>query len=475
MRIAGKVIAGALSTVVFAGTAYGFSTLSSLEDITRSDVIGTGGSTRQGEQPADGALDILLVGRDARKDPKGNPLPQSVLQELRVGDNGDDLTDTLIVMRIPNGQQEVKAFSIPRDSYVPLPGGGKGKINAAFGRGKAAAAAKLRASGETDKDKIEQESLTAGRQATRQAVEDLTGVTIDHYAEVNLLSFSEISKAVGGVEVCLKQATKDENSGADFPAGKQRLSGGAALAFVRQRDNLPGTDFGRMRRQQVFLAALAHQVLSAGTLADPGKLNDLIDAVKRSVVLDQSWDVLDFVGQMRGVSGGGIQFTTVPVVNPDYRYDRSHPSATAVQVDPVQVKAFAAGLIGAPPPAAPPGAPKAAVEVSNAGEAAGLAARVADVLKGKGFAATAAGNAPSQRTSIVRYPAALAAEGAEVAKELGGLSTKESADVPAGHIQVVLGKVYAGPGVSDGGSAAGVPVKTDQPQPVTSEGDNCID
>ncbi|MBN9743813.1 MULTISPECIES: LCP family protein [Amycolatopsis] len=475
MRIAGKVIAGALSTVVFAGTAYGFSTLSALDDITRSDVIGGGGSVDEGQKHADGALDILMVGRDSRKGPDGQMLPKSVLEELRAGANGDDLTDTLIVLRIPDGQQEVKAFSIPRDSYVSMPGG-KGKINAAFGRGKAAEAAKLRAAGETDKDKIEQESMTAARKATRQAVEDLTGVTIDHYAEVNLLSFSEISKAVGGVEVCLKHATKDENSGADFPAGKQRLSGGAALAFVRQRDNLPGTDFGRMRRQQVFLAAMAHQVLSAGTLADPGKLSDLIDAVKNSVVLDQSWDILDFVSKMRGVSGGGIQFTTVPVVNPDYRYDKSHPTATAVQVDPAQVKAFAAGLVGAAPSSsAPPAAPKAAVEISNAGGSSGLAARVADVLKGKGFAATAAGNAPSQRTSIVRYPAALAAEGAEVAKELGGLSTKESADVPAGHIQVVLGKVYSGPGVSDGGSAAGVPVKSDQPPPVTSDGDNCID
>ena len=470
MRIAGKVIAGALSLVVFAGTAYGYSTLQALDDITRSDVIGSGGASDEGVQPADGALDILLVGRDARKDPQGNPLPQSVLDELRAGANGDDLTDTLIVLRIPNGKQEVKAFSIPRDSYVSMPGG-KGKINAAFGRAKAAEAARLRAAGETDKDKIEQESMTAARKGTRQAVEDLTGITIDHYAEVNLLSFSEISKAVGGVEVCLKHATKDENSGADFPAGKQRLSGGAALAFVRQRDNLPGTDFGRMRRQQVFLASMAHEVLSAGTLADPGKLGDLVDAVKRSVVLDQSWNILDFVSKMRGVSGGGIQFTTIPVVNPDYRYDSSNRKATAVQVDPAQVKAFAAGLIGA----APPAAPKAAVDVSNAGDASGLAARVADVLKGKGFAAIPAGNAPAQRTSVVRYPAALAAEGAEVAKELGGLSAKESADVPAGHVQVVLGKVYSGPGVSDGGSAAGGPAKADQPQPVTSDSDNCVD
>ncbi|WP_020661009.1 LCP family protein [Amycolatopsis benzoatilytica] len=475
MRIAGKVIAGTLSLVVFAGTAYGYSTLQALDDITRSDVIGSGGAVNEGgEQPADGATDILLVGRDARKDPQGNPLPESVLQELRAGPNGDDLTDTLIVLRIPNGQQEVKAFSIPRDSYVSMPGG-KGKINAAFGRGKAAEAARLRAAGETDKDKIEQESMTAARKATRQAVEDLTGITIDHYAEVNLLSFSEISKAVGGVEVCLKKATKDENSGADFPAGKQRLSGGAALAFVRQRDNLPGTDFGRMRRQQVFLASMAHEVLSAGTLADPGKLSDLIDAVKRSVVLDQSWNILDFVTKMRGVSGGGIQFTTIPVVNPDYRYDPSNHKATAVQVDPVQVKAFAAGLIGAAAPPSAPAAPKATVDVSNAGDASGLAARVADALKSKGFAANAAGNAPAQRTSVVRYPAGLADEGAQVAKELGGLSTKESADVPAGHVQVVLGKVYSGPGVSDGGSTAGRPAQADEPQPVTSDGDNCVD
>ncbi len=456
----------ALALVVFAGTAYGYSTLSALDDVTRSNVIGAGSGP--GEQPADGAVDILLVGRDSRTDAQGNPLPQDVLDELRAGANGDDLTDTLIVLRIPNGQQEVKGFSVPRDAYVSLPGG-KTKINAAFGQAKAAEAQKLRTSGETGKNKIEQDSLTAGRRATRQAVEDLTGVTIDHYAEVNLLSFYEISKAVGGVEVCLNHATSDPDSGADFEAGKQKISGGDALAFVRQRKNLPRSDLDRVRRQQVFLAALAHQVLSAGTLADPGKLSDLIAAVKKSVVLDQSWDLLDFVGRMRGVSGGGIEFATIPVLDPDYRYDPADRRKTAVRVDPAQVKAFAAELIGAPAKAAG----KATVDVSNAGGVSGLASRVADTLKGKGFTPGATGNAAPQRTSVVRYPAALAAEGAAVAKELGGLSTVESADVPAGHIQVVLGKVYAGPGVSGGGSAAGTVLRADQP--VTSAGDNCVD
>ncbi|MEV8613582.1 LCP family protein [Amycolatopsis sp. NPDC051373] len=479
MRIAGKIVVSTLALVVFAGTAYGYSTLSSLDDVTRSSVIDEAGAPAPGEQPADGSLDILLVGRDSRADNQGNPLPADVLRELRAGPNGDDLTDTLIVLRIPNGTQTVKAFSIPRDSYVTLPDGDKGKINAAYGQGKTLEAAKRRAAGETDKNEIEQESLTAARRATRQAVENLTGVKIDHFAEVNLLSFYDISNAVGGVEVCLNNATKDRNSGANFPAGPQKISGADALAFVRQRDGVKGTDFGRMRRQQVFLASLAHQVLSAGTLANPGKLGALIDAVKKSVVLDDSWNLLDFIGQLRGISGGGIQFTTIPVVNPDYRYSKTNPRATAVQVDPAQVKAFAAGLIGAPPAAAPKQA-GFVVDVANAGGTSGLAQRVSDVVKDNGFTPGTTGNAAARRTSLVRYGAALATQGKAVAELLGGLATAESADVPAGHIEVTLGQVYAGPGAPSGGgdpggTGGGAGAAGSGDTPITGAGENCVD
>ncbi|WP_410642330.1 LCP family protein [Amycolatopsis sp. lyj-346] len=470
MHPLGKIVVAGLALVVFGGTAYGYANLSALNEVSRDNVIDPDGETKPGEQPADGSLDILLVGRDSRSDNQGNPLAPEVLRELRAGANGDDLTDTLIVLRIPNGTKEVKAFSIPRDSYVSMPGG-KGKINAAFGRAKAGEARRLRTAGESDKAKIDRSALTAGRRAARQAVEDLTGVKIDHFAEVNLLSFYEISKAIGGVDVCLKEATKDKNSGADFPAGPQRVSGADALAFVRQRDGLPGTDFARVRRQQVFLAGLARQVLSAGTLADPGKLSDLIDAVKRSVVLDDSWNLLDFVGQMRGVSGGGIRFETIPVVNVDYRYDSSNPRATAVQVDPVAVKAFAASLIGTAAPSAPTApAVAATVDVANASSKEGLAARVAGVLRDKGFTASPAGNTGTRRTSLVRFGPGLAERGAEVAKLLGGLATQQSASVPAGHIEVVLGTVYSGPGAAAGGGApAGA-----ADEPITSNGVVCV-
>ncbi|MEC3979096.1 LCP family protein [Amycolatopsis sp. H20-H5] len=470
MHILGKILVAGVAATVFCGTAYAYTTYNSLNDVSRSDVIDGDVATAPGEQPADGSLDILLVGRDARTDNQDNPLPKEVLQELRAGPNGDDLTDTLIVLRIPNGQDTVKAFSVPRDSYVTLPGnGGKGKINGAFGTAKLAEASRLRAQGETDKAKIDQAALTAARRATRQAVEDLTGVKIDHFAEVNLLSFSEISKAVGGVDVCLKKATKDEDSGADFPAGHQKIQGADALAFVRQRKNLPRSDLDRVRRQQVFLAGLAKQVLSQGTLTSPGKLSDLVDAVKRSVVLDGNWDLLDFVRQLKGISGGGINFETVPVVNPDYRYSRTNPDATAVQVDPAQVKAFAASLIGAPPASPPPAAGPTA-DVSNAGGKEGLAMRVAGFLGDKGFTKGDTGNATEpRRTSVVRFGPDLADRGAEVAKLLGGLTTQQSSAVPAGHIQVVLGQVYTGPGASDGGGAPAGDT------PITPDSANCID
>ncbi|MFD9892615.1 LCP family protein [Amycolatopsis sp. NPDC059027] len=473
MHSAAKAVVAGLALVVFAGTAYGYSTLKSLDGVTRSDVIGEEGEAKPGEQPADGSLDILLVGRDSRTDGQGNPLSADMLRELRAGANGDDLTDTLIVLRIPNGTHDVHAFSIPRDSYVSMPGG-KDKINSAFGTAKLAEAERQQRAGETDKAKAAQAALTAGRRATRQVVEDLTGVKIDHFAEVNLLSFYEISKAIGGVDVCLNKATKDENSGANFRKGEQTISGADALAFVRQRENLPRSDLDRVRRQQVFLASLAKKVLSGGTLANPVKLSDLIDAVKRSVVLDEGWNLLDFVAQMRGVTGGGIQFGTVPVVNPDYRYNPQHPSWTAVQVDPAQVKAFAAGLIakpgGAPPSSQTPTGPT--VDVANAGGKAGLAGRVADVLRDKGFKPGETSNAPARKTSVVRFPAGLADRAMDIANQLGGLATEQSTSVTAGHIEVVLGQVYSGPGVNGGGGAPGAP---DPDAPITSGGVVCVD
>ncbi len=356
------------------------STTSVLADLRRAPVE----AERNAPPPpdaADLATDILLVGNDSRTDAQGRPLPESVLRELRTEANAGLNTDTIILLRIPDDGSAAHAVSIPRDTSVPVSAlGTEEKINGAFGLVKARKANELAAQGVTDRSRIERESDHAGRLALVRAVQDLTGAHIDHYAEVNLYGFYLFTEAIGGVEVCLNQATSDTDSGASFTRGAQVISGGDALAFVRQRKNLPRGDLDRIVRQQVFLAALANKVLSTGTLTDPGKLQALLAATRDSVVLDEDLDLVGFARQLEGIASGAIQFTTIPVTGVGARNDRGQ---SIITVDPTQVRDFVAGLLdGVEDPPAParssgpgtpaPGAPSEAQETGapSAGPAA---------------------------------------------------------------------------------------------------------
>jgi anionic cell wall polymer biosynthesis LytR-Cps2A-Psr (LCP) family protein len=147
------------------------------------------------------------------------------------------------------------------------------------------------------------------------------------------------------VPVCLNEPVDDSYSGAHFPAGEQTLQGIDALKFVRQRHGLPNGDLDRVRRQQAFLAGLANQLFSSGTLTSPGRITDLVSAVTKSVVLDQNWDVLAFASQVAGMTGDKIEFSTIPTgrINLATPYDGS-----AVEVDPGAVQAYVQSLLNGP-------------------------------------------------------------------------------------------------------------------------------
>lgn len=339
---------GLASLLVLGGTGFAWTQLSRLDTgLATADVIAPSAQVPSGRASLSVDQNILLVGLDSRTDVQGNPLPQEVLDQLHAGDasDGGDTTDTMIVVHIPAGGGSASAISIPRDSYVQIAGGyGKHKINSAYTYGKQAALDTLREQGLTGAA-LERAASAAGARTAIETVEDFTGLTINHYAAVNLAGFYTLSNAVGGVPVCLKQAVHDSYSGANFPAGEQTLSGAQALAFVRQRHGLPSGDLDRIARQQAFLSGMAQVVLGAGTLTNPVKLSGLIGAVQQSVVIDQGWDVLTFAEQMHNLTSGSITFATIPVQSLSLQtpYD-----GDAVKVDPVQVRDFITALLGGP-------------------------------------------------------------------------------------------------------------------------------
>jgi len=348
-RAAMRTVLALVSVSALAVTGYTYVT----KDRLQQTVHTTEALTQPGEPapPAnDGGTDILLVGSDARTDAQGNPLPTNLLKKLRTEEKPGVNTDTVIILRIPKNGGKPTGISIPRDAWVDVPGRGKTKINSAYGVAKANYANEQRGKGVKDQAAIERDSDQAGRKVLVQTVQDFTQLRIDHYAEVNLLGFYLLTEALGGVKVCLNHSTSDADSGANFRAGPQTVSGGEALSFVRQRKNLPRGDLDRIVRQQAFLSSALNQVLSAGTLTSPSTLGNLIDAVHRSIVVDAGLDLLDFANQVKGIASGDMTFVTIPVVNINGRSEDGQQSI--VEVDPAAVRQFIAGLVG---PAASPG------------------------------------------------------------------------------------------------------------------------
>ena len=238
MRMLRRTLIGLVSVVVVMVTGLAYSQAHGLlGGITISQALGADEPRSSG-----GAMNILLIGLDSRKDQDGNELPEEVLDKLHAGnsDAGGYNTNTLILVHI-GADDRVVAFSIPRDDYVAvsgITGYDHIKIKEAYGLTKFETEQKLTDEGVTDRAELETAGREAGRKATLRAVRNLTGQPIDYFAEVNLAGFYDLAESLGGVEVCLNHAVHDDYSGADFPAGRQRLDAAQALAFVRQRHGL---------------------------------------------------------------------------------------------------------------------------------------------------------------------------------------------------------------------------------------------
>lgn len=198
----------------------------------------------------------LLVGSDSRQG-----LSEKEQSELHTGgDTGGGRTDSIMVVHIPLAGKAT-ILSIPRDSYVNIPGYGKNKINAAFSFG--------------------------GPQLLQKTVEQATGIHIDHYAEIGFGGFAGIVDAIGGVNICVDQAMNDEYAGINLQPGCQDMDGKTALGFVRSRYALADGDIGRARNQRAFLSAIMKKAASPSTWLNPFRMLPLLSKAKVSFTVNK--------------------------------------------------------------------------------------------------------------------------------------------------------------------------------------------
>ncbi|MDO4910283.1 MAG: LCP family protein [Corynebacterium sp.] len=455
-HVALRAITALLAASVVVVSGVGYSTIGSVTNTAQNLDLGGGQVVKQG-QAADGATDILLVGIDSRTDAQGNPLTQAEIDMLRAGDEQNQNTDTIILIRIPNDGSSASAISIPRDTYIHDDNYGNMKINGVYTAYDNERQQELLNQGVGDPTELAREGQQAGRQALIDAVADLTGITVDHFAEVGLMGFVLMTDAVGGVQVCLNEAVYDPYSGANFHAGVQTLNGADALSFVRQRHGLPRGDLDRIVRQQAYMASMVSTILSSGTLSNPSRLNALGDAARRSVTIDSTWDIMSFATQLQNLAGGNVRFTTIPVTSIDGIGDYGE---SVVTVDKGQVQAFFQQLLGDKDKAgasqtseettttAPPEPIDLVVNVLNASNTNGLAAGVGAALsEDYGYKLGEVSNAPqglyAQTQILTNDPNNQLVK--DLARRLGGVPVNVTGSLDDGEVVLVTASDYLGP------------------------------
>ncbi|MEV8634757.1 LCP family protein [Streptosporangium sp. NPDC051023] len=221
----------------------------------------------------------LLVGSDSREG-----LSKTQRKKFATGSAIGRRTDTMMLLHIPDTGDRPTLVSLPRDSYVPIDGHGRGKLNSAY-------------------------AFEGGQKLLPKTVEQVTGLRIDHYMEIGFGGFVGIVDAIGGVEIDVKQDIKDRKAGINLKKGRQVLDGGTALGYVRTRATGAIPDFERTQRQRQFFSAVVKKAASPGVLLNPFTSVPLALSAADSVTVGQETGAFNLLSL--GLAMGGNPITTV--------------------------------------------------------------------------------------------------------------------------------------------------------------------
>ncbi|MGK5549990.1 LCP family protein [Actinomadura kijaniata] len=436
-RILGWVSIG-LSVLLVASslTFYGYYR-KVLGNINQQDLNAALGKDRP--KKLNSALNILLLGSDTRAGANGK-----YGRQMR---NDPPRSDTMILLHLSPGGGQAMGISFPRDLMVPMPpcktaNGGRSapqsraQINSAFTIG--------------------------GAPCVVATIEKLSQIKIDHFVQVDFNGFKTITKAVGGVPVCLPKDVNDPKSKLRLSRGRHVISGETALAYVRNRHGLgDGSDTDRIKRQQKFMGALADRALSKGVLSDPGKLTGLLSAVTKSLTTDSELKIstmMQIAQGMQGMSSGKLRFVTVPS-GPD----PIDPNRVALTAAAQPFFAAVRNDKSVPAPEPKSSAPKipasqVRVRVYNGSGISGQAGRVAEDLRAQGFQVEVGGNAPGRQTATrVLYGAGADQHAQTLAKAINGTPQPQprASGGTAGVVDLIVGSGW--PGVKP--RSVGLPTK----------------
>jgi LCP family protein required for cell wall assembly len=239
-----------------------------------------------GQPVAGSGTNWLIAGSDSRQG-----LTPAEEHALSTGSGiGGSRSDTILILHIPSGGGKPLLISLPRDSWVPIPGFGENKINAAYSLG--------------------------GPKLLAETVQNVTGLRIEHYMEVGFGGFVGVVNAVGGVRMCIQVPLHDPASGLNINKGCQTLSGAQALGYVRDRHNFAQQDLQREQDQRLFLKALLSKMTSLGVLLNPFALIPAADGAAATLTVDSGTSLRNLASAAFALRNPLT--TTVPIANSNF-------------------------------------------------------------------------------------------------------------------------------------------------------------
>ncbi|MFC9244445.1 LCP family protein [Streptomyces sp. NPDC057136] len=278
--------AAALASVLVMGTAMQSADAFSPDTLAVADhADGSGTGTN-----------ILLMGTDSR-----DTITEQQKKKYRLGGQGCDCSDTMMLVHIAQDRERVSVVSIPRDSLAELPA----HTDRRTGESHEAHLAKINAA-----------HAEGGGDLAMRTVEAKTGLDIDRFLAVDFSRFMKSVDELRGVDVCTATPLRDPSTGLDLAAGTHHLGGGDSLRYARSRKVDNAADFGRMQRQQRFLVSFVKEMRNDGTLHSAARLKELAGVLLSADRTEKALTPLELVslaGDLRQITLSSLEFATVPI------------------------------------------------------------------------------------------------------------------------------------------------------------------